>query len=26
VWEIITRFKFTREDGLETELRGGFDQ
>ena len=23
VWEVITRFKFTREDGLETELRGG---
>lgn len=22
VWEIITRFKFTREDGLEAELRG----
>jgi protein TonB len=22
VWEIITRFKFTREDGLATELRG----
>ncbi|WP_334188021.1 energy transducer TonB [Noviherbaspirillum sp.] len=22
VWEIITRFKFTREEGLETELRG----
>lgn len=23
VWEIITRFKFTREDALEAELRGG---
>jgi protein TonB len=23
LWEVITRFKFTREDGLETELRGG---
>ena len=23
VWEIITRFKFTREDALQTELRGG---
>ncbi len=23
VWEIITRFKFTREDSLEAELRGG---
>ena len=23
VWEIITRFKFTREDGLLTESRGG---
>lgn len=23
VWEVITRFKFTREDGLESELRGG---
>ncbi len=22
VWEVITRFKFTREEGLETELRG----
>jgi protein TonB len=22
VWEIITRFKFTREDILEAELRG----
>lgn len=22
VWEIITRFKFTRDDALETELRG----
>lgn len=26
VWEIITRFKFTREEGLSTELRGGYDQ
>ena len=25
VWEIITRFKFTREDALEAELRGGVD-
>ena len=23
VWEVITHFKFTREEGLETELRGG---
>ena len=23
VWEIVTRFKFTREDALEAELRGG---
>jgi protein TonB len=23
VWEIITRFKFTRDDALEAELRGG---
>lgn len=23
VWEIITRFKFTREEALEAELRGG---
>lgn len=23
VWEVITRFKFTREEELETELRGG---
>ncbi|GAA4023782.1 TonB family protein [Actimicrobium antarcticum] len=23
VWEIITRFKFTREESLEAELRGG---
>jgi protein TonB len=23
VWEVITRFKFTREDALEAELRGG---
>ncbi|MFI4940447.1 MAG: TonB C-terminal domain-containing protein [Burkholderiales bacterium] len=23
LWEVITRFKFTREEGLETELRGG---
>lgn len=23
LWEVITRFKFTREDGFETELRGG---
>jgi protein TonB len=23
VWEVITRFKFTREDGLEAQLRGG---
>lgn len=23
VWEVITRFKFTREDGLESQLRGG---
>ena len=22
VWEVITRFKFTREDGLEAQLRG----
>lgn len=22
VWEVITRFKFTRDEGLETELRG----
>jgi protein TonB len=22
VWEVITRFKFSREEGLETELRG----
>jgi periplasmic protein TonB len=26
VWEIITRFKFTREDALEAELHGGMDQ
>jgi protein TonB len=25
VWEIITRFKFTRDDALEAELRGGQD-
>jgi protein TonB len=23
VWEVITRFKFTREDALQAELRGG---
>jgi periplasmic protein TonB len=23
VWEIITRFKFTRDDAVQTELRGG---
>ncbi|MDB5796721.1 MAG: TonB family protein [Paucimonas sp.] len=23
VWEVITRFKFTREDALEAQLRGG---
>lgn len=23
VWEIVTRFKFTRDKGLETEMRGG---
>lgn len=23
IWEIVTRFKFTREDALEAELRGG---
>ena len=23
VWELITRFKFTRDNGLEAELRGG---
>lgn len=23
VWEVITRFKFTREDALETQMRGG---
>ncbi len=23
VWEVITRFRFTREDALEAELRGG---
>jgi protein TonB len=23
VWEVITRFKFTREEGLQAELRGG---
>jgi len=23
VWEVITHFKFTREEELETELRGG---
>jgi periplasmic protein TonB len=23
VWEVITHFKFTREEGLEAELRGG---
>jgi len=23
VWEVVTRFKFTREDALEAELRGG---
>jgi protein TonB len=23
VWEIVTRFKFTHEKGLETEMRGG---
>lgn len=23
VWEIVTRFKFTRDNALETELRGG---
>ena len=25
VWEVITRFKFTREDGLQAELRGGIN-
>jgi hypothetical protein len=23
VWEVITRFKFTRDEGLQAELRGG---
>lgn len=23
VWEIVTRFKFTRDNGVETEMRGG---
>ncbi len=23
IWEVVTRFKFTREDALEAELRGG---